>query len=227
MEDTDIAWFTGIFEGEGCFTIEKNGSVKLAVSMTDPDIIERIRAMFPKCQNMKSSQPKPPKGYTNTPKVCHNWRVSDPVEAERITRLMLPRLGERRAAKARGLLEHLRTRPGMGGYQRAKTHCPQGHEYLPENTIYRRGVERICRACTKVWYTRENQKRAERSKVARQADPICGRCDEPFNCGDRPGRRPSYCPDCKILQRREAFARCMAKKRARQASSARQLTLAI
>lgn len=31
-------------------------------------------------------------------------------------------------------------------WQRRKTHCPQGHEYSPENT-YRYGNQRDCRAC--------------------------------------------------------------------------------
>lgn len=32
--------------------------------------------------------------------------------------------------------------------QRAITHCPQGHEYTPENTIKKRGSRR-CRECTR------------------------------------------------------------------------------
>lgn len=35
-------------------------------------------------------------------------------------------------------------------FQASKTHCPQGHEYTPENTrIYKRGnwTERLCRRC--------------------------------------------------------------------------------
>lgn len=35
-----------------------------------------------------------------------------------------------------------------GEWQRRKTHCPQGHEYTPENTILRRGGKhRMCRTC--------------------------------------------------------------------------------
>jgi hypothetical protein len=42
------------------------------------------------------------------------------------------------------------TRRGNGGHlQRAKTHCPQGHEYTPENTRVYQG-RRHCRACHRV-----------------------------------------------------------------------------
>lgn len=37
----------------------------------------------------------------------------------------------------------------VSAYQRAKTHCPQGHPYSEENTYYRRNGYRICKTCTK------------------------------------------------------------------------------
>lgn len=37
-------------------------------------------------------------------------------------------------------------RGALGAVRRAKTHCPQGHEYTPENTARRRG-KRYCREC--------------------------------------------------------------------------------
>jgi len=45
--------------------------------------------------------------------------------------------------------------------QRAKTHCPQGHEYTPENTIVKRG-RRHCRECNRIRsgeYHRRNRDR--------------------------------------------------------------------
>lgn len=42
--------------------------------------------------------------------------------------------------------------------QRAKTHCPQGHEYTPENTYYDRRGRRYCRECGR-WATREYHRR--------------------------------------------------------------------
>ena len=34
--------------------------------------------------------------------------------------------------------------------QRAKTHCPQGHAYTPENTVYNNRGFRQCRACKNI-----------------------------------------------------------------------------
>lgn len=154
MRDVGIAWFAGIFEGEGCMVIEKNGNTKLDVSMTDPDIIERIREMFPKCHNSTPFQSKPVRPGYNLPKLRYTWRVSDPQEVRRIIVLMLPYFGERRSARARQVIEHLDTRPGIGSYQRNKTHCAKGHEYTEENTIRGRDGNasyRRCRLCVNQW----------------------------------------------------------------------------
>lgn len=35
-----------------------------------------------------------------------------------------------------------------GRHNREKTHCPQGHEYTPENTYRKKNNGRACRACT-------------------------------------------------------------------------------
>jgi hypothetical protein len=36
---------------------------------------------------------------------------------------------------------------GQGGVNAAKTHCPRGHEYTPDNTIWSKDNRRSCRAC--------------------------------------------------------------------------------
>ncbi len=45
------------------------------------------------------------------------------------------------------------------GIQRAKTHCPYGHEYTPLNTKPRKSGTRSCRACDKLWGRRPRQRR--------------------------------------------------------------------
>lgn len=45
-----------------------------------------------------------------------------------------------------------------GRKQRSKTHCPNGHEYTDENTIYSRQGWRRCRVC---FYEKERKRRAK------------------------------------------------------------------
>lgn len=47
-----------------------------------------------------------------------------------------------------------------GDHQLAKTHCPHGHEYTPENTILRNeGKHRVCRACRRIHQNNYNARR--------------------------------------------------------------------
>lgn len=47
----------------------------------------------------------------------------------------------------------------------AKTHCPQGHEYTPENTFYNGDGHRSCRACR----NEGNRRRRAAQRAARRA----------------------------------------------------------
>lgn len=60
---------------------------------------------------------------------------------------------------------------GLTGYnsllaekERQKTHCPHGHEYTEENTIYykyNKSIKRRCRACDKIWHAKYYAKSKE------------------------------------------------------------------
>ncbi len=51
-------------------------------------------------------------------------------------------------------------------FQRSKTHCPQGHEYTPENTdIGKHG--RFCLACRKIHNKNQSLARALRNRLAK------------------------------------------------------------
>lgn len=56
----------------------------------------------------------------------------------------------------------------LGKHQTIKTHCPKGHEYTAENTyVYDRkngkGLNRICRSCTKIRSQKYEMKRVRRN----------------------------------------------------------------
>lgn len=132
-------------------SIAKNGGTRLTIRMTDRDIIERVNTMFP-ATKIQVVVPKPVKDTYNQPKTQYAWRISQPDRVAEILNLLLPWFGERRSARAREVLEHLASRPGVGGFHRDKTHCAQGHEYTPENTYIRPGTtHRHCRTCRAAW----------------------------------------------------------------------------
>lgn len=139
-------------------SIAKNGGTRLTIRMTDRDVIERVDALF-KCTKIQVVNPRPVKEHFNQPKTQYAWRISDPEKVRQILALLLPWFGERRAGKARELLAHLDSRPGVGGFHGAKTHCAQGHEYTPENTYTRPGTtHRHCRTCRTEWARRHRER---------------------------------------------------------------------
>jgi hypothetical protein len=95
---------------------------------------------------------------------------------------------------------------GLGGARNAaKTHCPKGHEYTPENTrVQRRGdVEmRSCRAC---------ERDSARKTYRKAANSPGWRPDSKTHCADGheypPGSRV-----CKPCSRRRALERYYRKK---------------
>jgi len=42
----DIAWLTGLWEGEGSFLVREHGGVRMSITMTDRDVMERAAALL-------------------------------------------------------------------------------------------------------------------------------------------------------------------------------------
>ena len=156
----EVVWFAGLFEGEGSMHIAKNGGTRLSIRMTDRDVVERVHALFP-CTTIQVVHPKPAKAGYSQPQTQYAWRISDPARVRDILTLILPWLGERRTKRAQEVLAHLDSRPGIGGHNRRKTHCAEGHEYTPENTYIRPGTNhRHCRKCRTEWARTYRERRA-------------------------------------------------------------------
>ncbi|QAY08779.1 hypothetical protein SEA_BOOMERJR_129 [Streptomyces phage BoomerJR] len=94
FKDTDIAWFAGLFEGEGTFMIQKKGTYAagLAIQMTDKDVLERVASLFGGNVGIAYEA-------KNNWKTCYRW-ICSVDEADKIIKKIYPYLGERRRDKA-------------------------------------------------------------------------------------------------------------------------------
>jgi HNH endonuclease len=81
--------------------------------------------------------------------LCRNSRCVNPHHLEPVTALENTARSELTAAYK----------------NRAKTHCPQGHEYTPENVYINPAGSRVCRTClnanSKLWHARHPEYDAE------------------------------------------------------------------
>lgn len=87
--DVDIAWVAGLIEGEGCISLVNKGtSVRIAVKMTDYDVLATAKSIFggtisgPEIQARK--------------KPAWSWRVSDRKESARLLLAIAPCMHGRR-----------------------------------------------------------------------------------------------------------------------------------
>ena len=99
----DIAWATGVFEGEGWIVLHpKYQSVRIGMTQSDYDILIRIQNIFGGSIETKSYKAMP-KHY----KPLWQWRLGRAQEVRQVLLQMLPLLGERRACKALDAIDKL------------------------------------------------------------------------------------------------------------------------
>ena len=92
---------TGVFEGEGSIvTLKHAHSVTLVVSMTDLDVLQRLKNVWGgTIYERKQQNPKW--------KPAWRWQLGRKQLVYKVLEAMLPYLGERRACKALDALDHL------------------------------------------------------------------------------------------------------------------------
>lgn len=96
----EIAWAAGLFEGEGCISVQRAGikskynQVRLLLSSTDKDVIDRFGSYFggnitvkDRSKNLLSRKP------------LWEWSLGGRKDVARVLGLIGPYLGERRTAK--------------------------------------------------------------------------------------------------------------------------------
>ena len=100
----NIAWFTGLFEGEGCiYKDPRCNSVRLTLNSTDKDIIDRLFDMV-QCGYVRPIKFPPHRQHY---KPAWEWTVWKKADVKRLLNQMLPLLGERRAYTALNALDAL------------------------------------------------------------------------------------------------------------------------
>lgn len=103
MDDVELAWFTGLFEGEGTIVNEGKHGVHIKIQMTDSDVIQRVFRLV-NCGSVIESNADKRKSYY---KPAFMWRVCNGLDVKRLLLLMLPLLGDRRRARALEALARL------------------------------------------------------------------------------------------------------------------------
>lgn len=165
-----IAWFAGLFEGEGCIYIG-DSYVQLTINMTDLDVIERVHALFPGPKIAIINPSATELGTQRKTQYC--WRVNKQDDIRDILTLSLPWFGKRRAVIARKALAFLDARPGhnseywwerMRQYWGDGTQCRQGHKLTSDNVYIAPGTtSKRCKLCRRAADQRRRRKRLNES----------------------------------------------------------------
>src|SRR5436190_8149841 len=148
MNELQVAWSAGLFEGEGCIHLRATSSGRLRtvliLRMADEDVVRRFAATVGSGRVRGPLAVAKPHHRPN-----YEWRLYRWAEVEELLRAMLPHFGERRSAKA---AEALRNPVGLFERKR-QTHCKRGHPLAgPEADVYERpGVQRRqCKVCVRL-----------------------------------------------------------------------------
>lgn len=123
MEQWEIGWIAGIFEGEGSITFTGRNGVRVSLGSTDGDVVETLHRLFP-VNGVYRYEKK------NRIKPLYVWRADDKRNVEKFLRLVLPFLHSRRKAKAEAALVRLQNNPGA---RPSRTHCLRGHPLSGDN----------------------------------------------------------------------------------------------
>jgi hypothetical protein len=138
MEERDIAWLAGLFEGEGCISFTSKRTVQIRIVSTDKDVVESVDRLVPSPNGIRSYAPKPNR------KQQWVWVISKREVNQDFLNQILPYLHSRRRARALEALEALALNWGKA---QERTHCPRGHPLSGDNVYSHGSGHRQCRQC--------------------------------------------------------------------------------
>lgn len=113
--ELDYAWAAGVLEGEGCFSIhrrnDRSNTLNTAIhcEMTDEDVVRRLHKIFGVGSvNLRSNTSGRVDRRTRKPTWI--WSAQSKNDVLEVVLRVLPYLGERRAEKAKELLNSVEER---------------------------------------------------------------------------------------------------------------------
>ena len=159
LNNVELAWAAGLFEGEGCFSMSSRGlgnakRPSVYIGSTDKDVIDRFHAIVGR--GKRSFEFRKGQG---SKKSFYIWRSGAFETFQFIICLFWNWLGIRRRNRAKEILSLVR----LVKTNRIKTHCPKGHTYSKE---YGKGTKESYRYCEECRRSRVKlYMRARRAKL--------------------------------------------------------------
>lgn len=156
----NISWFAGLFEGEGCTSINrgtgKSPRMILSITMTDEDVIRKAHNVIG-----LGNVTGPHGPYRPNEKATWSWRVSRFEECQAIAAALYPFLCSRRQSKILEVLEILKTekRPRVYGDEKK---CGNSHDrdiFSFKNSL----GQWICKECLNL-KERNRKRRSDKAK---------------------------------------------------------------
>ena len=109
MTDCEIAWLAGLFDGEGCIKWSGRNGVLLAISMSDPDILHKVKEITGVGQVYELSDRSLKAGH----KPMYEWNIGKKQDVEYLLSSMVFWFGERRKLRAKEALKRLQNNKGI------------------------------------------------------------------------------------------------------------------
>lgn len=169
MRDVDIAWAAGFWDGEGSFVADSRSSVPSLQISQSGDEAQAILVRFTLSLGVPG-------------RIYEGWRKSDKHKpayklhirgeyAARAFELCRPYLSLTKIEQAERHLTAWRSRQAAYVHPMSqRTHCPQGHEYTPENTRLNTNGARVCLACRRAQGMAAYYRNLEKSRARSRAD---------------------------------------------------------
>jgi hypothetical protein len=117
MNDLELGWLAGVFEGEGTCGVYgpyeyAPARVQMVVASTDLDVIERVHALTGR-GTVRRKNPKP-SAVCTLPKPQYHWQVAAVSDVAAVCTLLYPLLHARRQAQMKPVMEFCANRIRQG-----------------------------------------------------------------------------------------------------------------